>query len=49
MRRLTLTWVFMLDGPAIVTSELELDDDMMYVCFVLNESVRVEVGLYSIR
>jgi len=35
----------MLDGPAIVTSELELDDDMMYVCFVLNESVDAEVGI----
>jgi hypothetical protein len=29
----------MLDGPAIVTSELELDDDMVYVCLDLTESV----------
>lgn len=29
MRRLTSIWVLVFDGPAIVTSELELDDDML--------------------
>jgi hypothetical protein len=34
MRRLTSIWDLMLDGPAIVTSELELDDDIVYVWLV---------------
>ena len=43
MRRLTSIWVLMFDGPAIVTSELELDDDMMNVCFVLEKSADAKV------
>ena len=49
MRRLTSIWVLMFDGPATVTSELELDDDMLVwlvdVCYP-NGVVGIESKIY---